>query len=211
VHLGPPRLLSSSPAPPWKLGQLPKGRTVSLTTYLLAAIASLPTFHEDVGEHMAAQKQEQAQMIAAAIDEAVQNSKDWPDSKRELASLMLATAWHETRLSIRIHDGRCKPLECDRGRARGLWQLQMHRSLPRERWLRVAGLSLEATRDAAREAAIALVRSRRMCAVATRGREWVGPTLTAYAGRGCGGRLPDINARIRTYRRLLSLAQRSSA
>lgn len=185
---------------------------MSLTTYLLTAIASLPTYHEDVGDHLVEQKRAQAQMIATAIDEAVEQVQDrWPDSKRELAALMLAVAWHETRLSLRIHDGRCKPLECDRGRARGLWQLHVHRSLPRERWLTVAGLTEAATKSAAREAAIALVRSRRMCAVATRGRDWVGATLTAYAGRGCGGRLPDLQARIRTYRRLLSLASRVSA
>lgn len=184
---------------------------MSLTTYLLTAIASLPTFHEDVGEHYAEQKREQAQMIATAIDQAVQQNGDWPDGRRELATLMLTVAWHETRLSLRIHDGRCKPLECDRGKARGLWQLQAHRSLPKERWLRVAGFNPEATRTAAREAAIALVRSRRMCSVATRGRDWVGATLTAYAGVGCGGRLPDLNARIRTYRRLLNLSKRSAS
>jgi hypothetical protein len=184
---------------------------VSLTTYLLTAIAALPTFHEDVGENFVAEKQSQAQMIAGAIEQAVGEVRDWPDSQRELAALMLTIAWHETRLSLRIHDGRCKPHECDRGRARGLWQLHVHRSLPRERWLLVAGLTAEATRNAAREAAIALVRSRRMCSVATRGRDWVGATLTAYAGVGCGGRLRDVNLRIRTYRRLLSLARQGTA
>lgn len=183
---------------------------MNLTTYLLTAIATFPTFHEDVGEQFSVRKQEQAQMIATAIDQAVDESSGWPDSKRELASLMLTIAWHETRLSLRIHDGRCKPLECDRGRARGLWQLQAQRSLPRERWLLVAGLNPEATDGAAREAARFVVRSRRMCAVATRGRAWIGPTLTAYAGRGCGGRLPDLQARIRTYRRLLTLARQSA-
>lgn len=184
---------------------------MSLTTYLLTAIAALPTYKEDVGEHLAVQKHDQAQMIATAIDQAVEETRGWPGSKRELASLMLAIAWHETRLSLRIHDGRCKPYECDRGRARGLWQLHAHRSLPRERWLKVAGLNPEFTRNAASEAALALVRSRRMCAVASRGRDWVGPVITAYAGRGCGGRLPDLQSRIRTYRRLLTLTQRSSA
>ena len=184
---------------------------MSLTTYLLTAIASLPIFHEDVGEKFATQKHDQAQMIASAIEKAVEQSTEWPDSPRELAALMLTVAWHETRLSLRIHDGLCKPHECDNGRARGLWQLHVHRSLPRERWLQVAGFPPENTTRAAQEAAIALVRSRRMCAVATRGRDWLGATLTAYAGGGCGGRLPDVKARIKTYRRLLTLVQRSSA
>lgn len=184
---------------------------MSLTAYLLSAIAALPTFHEDVSPELSQQKEAQAQMIATAVTQAVDEASGWPSSKQELAALMVTIAWHETKFSLRIHDGRCKPLECDKGRARGLWQLQAHRSLPKERWLLVAGLNPDATRVAAREAATALVRSRRMCGVATRGGDWVGATIAAYAGRGCGGRLPDLRARTRTYRYLLSLAARAAA
>lgn len=184
---------------------------MTLTSYLLAAIAALPVFHEDVGADLVATKQDQAEMIAGAIAHSVEGAQGWPGTERELAALMLTVAWHETRLSLRIHDGRCRPLECDRGRARGLWQLHVHRSLPKERWLRVAGLNRESTDNAAHEAAIALIRSRRMCSIATRGRDWVGATLTAYAGLGCGGRLPDIGSRIQTYRRLSTLKPKPNA
>jgi hypothetical protein len=124
---------------------------VSLTTYLLAAISALPTFHEDVGEQFVAQKQAQAELIANAISDAAESVQGWPGSKRELAMLLLTVAWHETRLSLRIHEGRCRPYECDHGRARGLWQLHAHASLPHERWLTVAGLDAQSTLNAAAE------------------------------------------------------------
>jgi hypothetical protein len=178
--------------------------TVSLTTYLLLAISSLPTFKEDVGEFFLPKKRAQAEIIAQAIAEVSETTRGWPGSKRELASLLLTVAWHETRLSLRIHDGLCKPYECDRGRARGLWQLHAHASLPKERWLAVAGLDLESTRNGAAEAAKALVRSRRLCLRGTNA-DWVAPTLSAYAGLGCGGSLPDAAERVRTFRRLVAI------
>ena len=182
---------------------------MSFTTYILTAISSLPMFHEDVGDQFAAQKQQQAEIIASAISRAAENTRGWPGSKRELATLLLTVAWHETRLSLRIHGGQCKPFECDHGRARGLWQLHTHASLSRERWLTVAGLDAESTFNGAAEAALALTRSRHMCR--KRGVDWVAATISAYAGRGCGGGLPDLDARVRTYRRLSALREKPEA
>jgi hypothetical protein len=184
---------------------------VTLTAYLISAILSLPTFHEDIGEQLVAQKRAQAELIASAVAEAAEKSRGWPGSQRELAVLLVTIAWHETRFSLRIHDGHCRPYECDHGRARGLWQLHVHASLPRERWLTVAGLDPVSTLNGATEAATALIRSRHWCARQARGRDWVAPTLLAYAGRGCGGQLPDIDARVRTYRHLLALTARAGA
>jgi hypothetical protein len=171
----------------------------------LAAIASLPTFHEDVGAALLAKKQAQAQVIAQAIADVAESAEGWSGRQRELATLLLTVAWHETRFSLRIHEGNCKPYECDHGRARGLWQLHVQPSLPREEWIHVAGLDVESTRLAAREAAKALSRSRNMCAGRARGTELIAQTLAAYAGAGCGGRLPDVEARVRTFRRLLMI------
>lgn len=182
---------------------------MNLTAYILTAIASLPTFHEDVGDKFVAQKREQAQLIANAISRAAENAQGWPGSKRELATLLLTVAWHETRLSLRIHDGRCKPFECDHGRARGLWQLHTHASLPRDRWLTVAGLDEQSTLNGAAEAALALTRSRHMCR--QRGSDWVASTISAYAGRGCAGGLPDLAARVKTYRMLFALRGKPGA
>ncbi|MFZ5890898.1 MAG: hypothetical protein ACOY0T_07600 [Myxococcota bacterium] len=185
---------------------------MSLTTYLLAAIATLPTFHEDVGPALVSKKQAQAQVIAQAISDVAESAEGWNGSKRELATLLLTVAWHETRFSLRIHAGNCKPYECDRGRARSLWQLHAHASLPKETWVGLAGLDVDSTRRAAREAAKALTRSRNMCSGRASGVELVAQTLSAYAGRGCARLLPDIDARVRTYRRLLLIQpKRTSA
>lgn len=185
---------------------------MNLTTYVLAAIASLPTFHEDLGPAYSSLKQEQARVIAQAIAEVAESAEAWPGSKRELAALLLTVAWHETRFSLRIHEGKCRPYECDHGKARGLWQLHVHALLPREEWLHVAGLDSDSTLRAAREAAKALSRSRFMCADSSaRGTEVVARTLAAYAGRGCAGQLPDIEARVRTFRRLVALQPKRPA
>jgi hypothetical protein len=184
---------------------------VSLTTYLLAAIATLPTFHEDLGTVLVEKKHAQAQVIAQAIADVAESAEGWSGSKRELATLLLTVAWHETRFSLRIHEGNCKPYECDHGRARSLWQLHVHASLPREQWLGLAGLDAESTRRAAREAAKALSRSRNMCSGRAHGTELVAQTLSAYAGRGCAKLLPDIDARVRTYRRLLLIQPKRGA
>lgn len=178
---------------------------MSLTAYVLAAIQVLPTFHEDVGAAFAERKRQQAMVIADAVAEVASKAHGWPGSPRELAMLMLTVAWHETRFSLRIHEGNCRPFECDQGRARGLWQLHAQASIPRERWLGLAGLDLEATRNSAQEAARALIRSRRMCLSKIHGSDWIAPTLAAYAGRGCGGQLPDAAQRVRTFRHLLSV------
>ena len=188
-----------------------RGYPVSLAAYILAAIQVLPTFHEDVGEVFAEEKRVQTSLIADAVSDVASNAQGWPGSSRELAALMLTVAWHETRFSLRIHEGRCRPYECDEGRARGLWQLHSHRSLPRERWLALAGVDATATHSSAEEAARALIRSRRMCLSKIRGPDWVAPTLAAFAGRGCGGRLPDAAARVKTFRHLMSIVPKGNA
>lgn len=184
---------------------------MSLFNYLLAAIATLPTFHEDVGPAYVAKKHAQAQVIAQAISDVAESAEGWSGTRRELATLLLTVAWHETRFSLRIHEGNCKPYECDHGRARGLWQLQVHRSLPRETWIGLAGLDVDATRRAAREAARVLTRSRNMCSGRAQGVTLVAQTLSAYAGRGCTRLLPDIDARVRTYRRLLLIQPKGTS
>ena len=184
---------------------------MSLTNYLLAAIATLPTFHEDIGPQYAARKHAQAEVIAQAISDVAESAEGWSGTKRELATLLLTVAWHETHFSLRIHEGNCKPYECDNGRARSLWQLHVHPSLPRATWLGLAGVDVDATRRAAREAAKALTRSRNMCSSRARGVELVAQTLSAYAGRGCVRLLPDVDARVRTYRRLILIQPKGTS
>ncbi len=89
----------------------------------------------------------------------------WRGDRAELAFLLLAQAYFETRLALHVHQGRCRSHlgECDSGRAIGLWQLQAGGHLPKERWSTLAGTDLAATTRAAWEAARALSRGRNYC------------------------------------------------
>lgn len=112
----------------------------------------------------------------------------WPGSATELAAASITVAWFESGLIKRIHAGDCRKNECDATRrfdgtiyhrARGLWQLQEHRYLPRADWLQVAGLGEQQTYFAAQAATNALVRARNMC----RGgpKTWAPRMISAYA------------------------------
>jgi len=174
--------------------------------YVLAALASLPVFVEDRGAERAAAKVIQFHHVALAIDDA-SRAKGWPGSDRELAALMLTVAWHETKLSLRIHAGTCRRWECDRGRARGLWQMHAEATSSTIAWHALTGIDPASTRLAAAEAARALVRSRRMCrSLEAHGISWVEMTLTGYAGRGCRGYLVDLPARVQTFHRLTAVS-----
>jgi hypothetical protein len=119
-----------------------------------------------------------------------------PRSPHEWSRLLLAVAENESRLSQRIADGRCKPLECDRGKARGLWQIHAN-ALNREQWSKQDGdLELQA-----KLASEQLKRAYWTCARS--GVPWLQGTLNAYAGRRCGdSSWPGLQARISTYERL---------
>ncbi len=169
-------------------------------SWRLSAVLALPIFHED---RAAAIKSEQLATIAAAVDEAAAATK-WPGAPSELRALMLTVAFHESALSLRIHAGDCRKHECDRGRARGLWQQHASSASSREAWEQLAGLDAESTRHAAREAARSLARARWQCrSLEKRGQPWLEMTLSAYAGRGCVGWFRGRDARVATYVRII--------
>jgi hypothetical protein len=58
----------------------------------------------------------------------------WSGSPVALAALLARTAHDETGLSHRIHEGRCYAYECDRGAARGPWQVHAVGPVSRELW-----------------------------------------------------------------------------
>lgn len=154
--------------------------------WVLAAIGLLPVYHEDRAEpHKAAQEA----LIAEAVASVARD--------REEAAMLLTVGSHETNFSYRIHTGRCRPRECDRGRARGPFQAHLN-SRDREEWLSFGTLS--GTRAAALAAVTDLRRARGLC----RGEpDEVLATFRAYAGRGCRGQLKDEAERVATYRRLV--------
>lgn len=173
---------------------------------ILSALSILPTFHEDV--ELGSQRDEQLKVVATALaEEAPRYRRTWPGSTAELVAFAVAIAKHETHLSARIQAGRCKPLECDRGKARSYWQLHKN-ALTDEEWQRTVGLEQENVSFAARVALKRIVSSRNLCKLY----EGSGPTLdemtfNAYAGHGCLSRLKDGQARVATYRKVLARLQ----
>ena len=131
--------------------------------------------------------------LAAAI---TAESQSAPVSPHEWERLMVAIAENESRLSQRIADGRCKPLECDRGRAKGLWQLHRN-TLNRDSWAKQDG-------DIELQAHLASEQLKRAYWTCKRsGVNWLTGTINAYAGRRCSDTSwPGLQARVATYGRL---------
>ena len=177
-----------------------------LKAAILAALLHGPVHHEDRGEGARALKLEQYDVIAAAISSAARTDVE--------AALLVAIGRHESRYSLRIHAGRCKPRECDRGRARGPWQT--HRLwLSPEAWARLLGSSPESTRAAADHASDVV---RRMWNACRGARNRYRATLTAYLGRGCRDdfgpaeeRLASFHSALRTIRRETARARAAEA
>lgn len=131
--------------------------------------------------------------LAAAITAESQNA---PRSPYEWQRLMLAIAENETRLSARIAEGRCKPAECDHGRAKGLFQIHRN-TLNRDSWAKQDG-DIELQAHLASEQ---LKRAYWQCHKS--GVPWLVGTLNAYAGLNCNNdKWPGLRARLETYRRL---------
>lgn len=158
--------------------------------FLLRALQSLPVYHLDRGPEHAQLKDQQMQTAAAAIQEF---SKGDPD----LAAMLVTVGFHESGWSLAIAAGHCRPKQCDPDRngvprAHGSYQIHRVAASSREAW--------EAARTdirvATQEAAFVLRRMRAMC------RGDVRRSFIAYGGRGCDGKLPDIEKRVETFRKV---------
>lgn len=157
---------------------------------LLALLLTLATYHEDVGsERLQAHRESIAQSVS-------RESKKAPRPPREWVALMLTVANHETHFSIRISDGNCRKHECDRGKAKGLYQLHRN-SLNWDDWAKQDGnvpLQAKLGSDALRRAYYTCSRS---------GVPWLIGTLNAYAGKRCSANWPGLQARVATFNRLV--------
>ncbi len=145
---------------------------------LSSALARLPVYFEDRAdpEHKAVQLQDLARAIEQASTKPPGglHPKDWQ-------ALLATVAYHESTMSIRIHQGKCKPWECDRGKSRGPWQ-QKQNVFTRPIWDQLHGL--EHVDVQAQAASDFLRRSYGTCSRS--GQPWLVGTLNAYAGRRCG-------------------------
>jgi hypothetical protein len=154
---------------------------------ILVALALLPRFHED---REAVGKVAQEQAIATAVQKAAKGDAD-------VAAFLLAWGDAETHFSLRIHRGQCFKWECDRGRARGPWQLHRNGMAP-ELWDKMHGVEhveLQAI-EAAKRARWAM----RECRVQGLARIFAG--FRMLGAKGCDRSLPGEQDRVDAFKRV---------
>lgn len=151
------------------------------------ALLALPTFTEDRAPEFAEARARLVREVAEAVARHAVHKDGSPH--RTLAALTIATMHHESGLSLRIVGGKCLPHECDRGKARGLAQLQRN-GMPDADWDRMHGLG---NIDA--QVAEAVRRIRGMLGMCRS----VEGAARALTGRGCSAKLPGVERRMRTF------------
>lgn len=164
--------------------------------YILALLLTFPAHWDDRHTETPEARRARVEVVAQAIDEAVR-ATPWPGSKRELAALLAVTADGESGgLALRIHAGKCRPKECDHGRAVSLWQLHASKLVPLEEWERMGGTDLEATTLAAMAAARVYLSHRKACGD-LRGAISLYATGSTCDWSGADDRLKGVNRALR--------------
>jgi hypothetical protein len=110
-------------------------------------------------------RQERLEVLADAMGRAVDKAVSagaWKAPRRELGAYLLSVGTWESHWAARIHQNRCLPWECGRGRARSPWQLERS-PLTADAWDRYEGADASSTRRAALAAALVLSRARHAC------------------------------------------------
>lgn len=97
---------------------------------ILVALGLMPVWKED--RPVTPEKERQLSATSAAIHAAAKT----PDE----AAFLIAWGDAETHYSLRVHAGRCHRWECDRGRARGPWQVHRNAAMSPEQWDKMHGV-----------------------------------------------------------------------
>ena len=164
---------------------------------VLAILLSLEPAHND--HETWSQRTERLTYIADAIDQASAEATCeapfgtddcapiWKGSRQELATLLAVNGWVESKYALNVHEGKCRPWECDsiKGkdgkvvfRARTPWQIHQSTYLVTGEWKGMFGSSSEATKVAARVAARILSDSYGVCRT-------IPGALARYGGAAC--------------------------
>ncbi len=152
---------------------------------VIAAAMLLTVFHEDAKG--SPEKIAQLNAIGAAVAEFGKTADE--------RAFLLAWAENETHLSLRVHAGRCRASECDRGRARGPWQVHRLASMPLDVWDRMHGI--ENTRAQTEHAARMVRWALRQCPD-----DRVRGAFRRLGGLGCEQQLKGEDERMDDFQRL---------
>lgn len=152
---------------------------------IVLAILALPLYKED--RPVTLEKVSQLEAVSFAIHAAAKT----PDE----AAFLIAWGEAESKFSLRVAAGRCKPTECDKGRARGPWQIHRFASMSPEQWDRMHGVENidEQAVEAARKARWAL----RQCPA-----DRIRGAFRVLGGLGCSRPLKGEAERVATFNRV---------
>lgn len=164
---------------------------------ILAMILSLGIAKEDRAPEITERKHEQLETVARSIAVVAETP--------ELAAMLITLGWFESKFAIRIAEGRCKPFECDRGRARGPFQIHRRAGMTDAEWDGLLGTNAEATLASTREAARRIRAARVRCRSLESRQDWAAGVFSSLAGRGCVGDFKGRAARTATFRKLLTV------
>lgn len=166
---------------------------------ILSILLSLEPSFADRGKETWDQRVERMRLIAGAIDEAAAEAtceapygsddcaRTWTGSREDLATLLAVNGWVESKYALNVHEGKCRPWECDslKGkdgkvvfRARTPWQIHQSTYLQAGEWKGMLGASPEATKVAARVAARILSDAYGVC-------KTIPGALARYGGAAC--------------------------
>ncbi len=152
--------------------------------FILAALLALPIARED--KPVTPEKTMQLQAVAAAVSRHART----PDE----AAFVLSWGSAETHYSLRIAEGRCMIAigECDRGKARGPWQVHRVAAMSAEQWDRMHGVENidEQARVAASRARWAL----RQCPV-----DRIRGAFRVLGGVGCSRPIKGEDDRVKAF------------
>lgn len=142
---------------------------MNFTTYITTILLGLQPSYGD--KETWQERTERMTVIAQAIDDASSQSTcsdkydvpgckpTWPSDKESLALLLVTTGYWESKFAKNVHEGKCKPYECDAiksldgktigHRARSVWQIQKTPLETKQEYDKMNSSSLESTTMAA--------------------------------------------------------------
>jgi hypothetical protein len=107
--------------------------------------------------------------------------RTWHGAPDELAAILLAIGYDESRLDERVAAGLCPVyVACSRSnlRARSIFEIEHSEAVDNDAWRQLVGVEVVPVSEAAWTAARIVVLSRGQCG---HGRDWLEGTLSAYA------------------------------
>ena len=136
---------------------------MTLVEAILSMLVATQPFYLD--RETVDERTERMKVIATSIVQATEESTCTGEFKQEGCKVkfrgkpeelivgLFTVAKFETHFAKHVHEDKCRKWECDAGRAKGLFQIHVSKTVPAELWSKIGGESEESTLLSARAAA----------------------------------------------------------